>query len=271
MASTANADREAGDQASSLELRVAGAVATLRLNRPHVHNAIDDDLLARLEAALAALDGEPGVRAIVLTGAGRSFSAGDDLKNLRASNVEAFAVTIHSLQRVTSAIVALSKPIVAALNGPAYGAGLELVLACDARLATPGFVCATPEVRLGLVATNGASLLLPLLIGASRARQMLLSGAPRSAAWCAEAGLIDEMVPADHLDARARAVALELAGGAPGATAATRALLNGPLAALMRGALEAEAAACIAARASAEASEGVDAFFAKRAPHWSLP
>ena len=269
MASSAKAESIGGDGAASLELSVAGAVATLRLNRPHVHNAIDDALLARIESALGEVDRDPAVRAVVLTGAGPTFSAGDDLKNLRASGIEAFAQTIHALQRVTAAIVALSKPVVAALNGPAYGAGLELVLACDMRLATPDFTCATPEVRLGLVATNGASLLLPLLIGPSRARQLLLSGATRSADWCAKVGLIDEVVAADALQARANQLALELASGAPGATAATRALLNGPLAAMLHGALEAEAAACIGARGTAEAGEGVDAFFAKRAPDWT--
>ena len=271
MASKAKAESTGGGEAASLALSVAGAVATLRLNRPHVHNAIDDELLARLESALAEVDRDPAVRAVVLTGAGSTFSAGDDLKNLQASGIEAFADTIHALQRVTAAIVALSKPVIAALNGPAYGAGLELVLACDLRLATPDFVCATPEVRLGLVATNGASLLLPLLIGPSRARQLLLSGARHSADWCERAGLIDEIVADDALQARANQLALELASGAPGATAATRALLNGPLAAMMQGALEAEAAACIAARGMAEAGEGVEAFFAKRAPNWTLP
>lgn len=269
MASKAMAERTGGD-AASLALSVAGAVATLCLNRPHVHNAIDDALLARLGSALDEVDRDPRVRAVVLTGAGPTFSAGDDLKNLKSSGVEAFADTIRSLQRVTAAIVALSKPVIAALNGPAYGAGLELVLACDLRLATPEFVCATPEVRLGLVATNGASLLLPLLIGPSRARQLLLSGASRSAEWCVQAGLIDEIVAAADLQSRATEMALELASGAPGATAATRALLNGPLAAMMEGALEAEAAACIAARGMAEAGEGVEAFFAKRAPNWTL-
>lgn len=270
MASNVQAETMAGGGATGLEMSVVGSVATLRLDRPHVHNAIDDAMLARLESALAEADGNACVRAIVLTGTGRSFSAGDDLKNLRASDVAAFADTIRALQRVTAAIVALSKPVVAALNGPAYGAGLELVLACDMRLATPDFTCATPEVRLGLVATNGTSILLPLMIGPSRARQMLMSGSSRDARWCEKAGLIDEIVPADRLLGRATEAALELTSGAPAATAATRALLNGPFAAMMKGALDAEAAACIAARASAEAREGVDAFFAKRVPDWTL-
>lgn len=270
MAAKASAGKLADEGGESLLLSVAGAVATLTLNRPRIHNALDDRLLARLESALAAIDCDPAIRAVVLTGAGRSFSAGDDLKNLRSSGADAFADTIRALQRVAAAMVALSKPIVAALNGPAYGAGLELVLACDMRVATADFVCATPEVRLGLVATNGASLLLPLLIGPSRARQLLLSGERRDAAWCERVGLIDEIVAADRLATRAAELALALGGGAPRATAATRALLNGPLAEMLRGALEAEAAACIAARASDEAGEGVDAFFARRAPRWAL-
>src|SRR6478609_9639612 len=125
-----NVKTEAGGDggATGLYASVTGAVATLRLDRPHVHNAIDDALLAGLESALGEIDRDAAVRAVVLTGTGRSFSAGDDLKNLRASGVAAFADTIRALQRVTAAIVALSKPVVAALNGPAYGAGLELVL-----------------------------------------------------------------------------------------------------------------------------------------------
>lgn len=168
-------------------------------------------------------------------------------------------------------MIELSKPIVAALNGPAYGAGLELVLACDMRLATPLFACATPEVRLGLVATNGASLILPLLIGPSRARHLLMSGATRDADWCAGVGLVDEIVTDEALLPRATALAVELSSGAPGATAATRALLNVPFAAALKAALDAEATACINARATAEADEGVDAFFAKRSPAWTRP
>ena len=168
-----------------------GPVVTLRLNRPHVHNAFDDALLVALEAELARLDRADAVRAVILTGEGRSFSSGDDLKGLRDASDEAFAHSIDALQCVTARLFDMAKPVICALNGPAYGAGLELALACDVRLAAPGFVCATPEVRLGLVATNGASLLLPLLVGQSRARRMLLSGGSRNADWCLAAGLVE--------------------------------------------------------------------------------
>ena len=270
MASHVEVKQRAESAGDSLVVSVAGAIATLRLNRPRVHNALDDELLAQLEQALLGVDADPSIRAVILTGTGASFSSGDDLKSLRSGGVDSFAATIHALQRATAAMIALSKPVVAALNGPAYGAGLELVLACDMRLATPAFICATPEVRLGLVATNGASLILPLLIGPSRARLMLMSGSRRDADWCAAVGLIDELCGADRLLDRAGALAAELASGAPAATAATRALLNRVFGDAMRSALDAEAAACIAARATSEAREGVDAFFAKRAPAWTL-
>lgn len=97
MASGVKVETAGGGGGDSLVVSVAGAVATLRLNRPHVHNAIDDELLARLESALAEADRDPAIRAVVLTGTGRSFSSGDDLKNLRSGSHEAFALTIHAL------------------------------------------------------------------------------------------------------------------------------------------------------------------------------
>jgi 2-(1,2-epoxy-1,2-dihydrophenyl)acetyl-CoA isomerase len=244
-------------------------VAVVTLNRPHVHNALDRSLMEALQQALQRAGDDPAVAAIVLTGAGRSFCSGDDLKALRSESPERFAEAIEALQRLTACLFALPKPVVAALNGPAYGAGLELVLTCDSRIAAEPFLAATPEVRLGLVPTNGASILLPLLIGQSRARAMMLSGATKDAAWCLEAGLIDEIVPVEALMTRAIAIAAEMAQGAPGAVAAVRAMLNGPLKAAFAAALRLEADSCIAARNTPECAEGIDAFFARRPPQWS--
>jgi len=249
--------------------RQAGHVAVLTLNRPHVHNALDRPLMAALQQALQDAGADPAVGAIVLTGTGRSFCSGDDLKTLRGESPQRFAEAIEALQQLTACLFALPKPIVAALNGPAYGAGLELVLACDARIAAEPFLAATPEVRLGLVPTNGASILLPLLIGQSRARAMMISGATKDAAWCLEAGLIDEIVPLEALMTRAIGIAAEMTKGGPGAVAAVRGMLNGPLEAAFAAALQLEADSCIAARDTPECAEGIDAFFARRPPQWS--
>jgi enoyl-CoA hydratase/carnithine racemase len=265
----ASAAVEQTGEAPVLVDRPAPRVALLTLNRPQVHNALDRPAMAALRDALEGAGADDSVGAIVLTGAGPTFCSGDDLKALRSESPERFAGTIEDLQTLTACLFALPKPVVAALNGPAYGAGLELVLACDARLATEPFLAATPEVRLGLVPTNGASLLLPLLVGQSRARNMMLGGGTKSAAWCLEAGLVDEILPSEALLPRAVALAEEMAKGAPGAIAAIRHMLNAPLADAFAEALQLEAESCVAARRTSECAEGVDAFFARRPPDWS--
>jgi len=259
---------EGGKEAVLLVERPAPGIALLRLNRPRVHNALDRSTIATLASALEAAEADPSVGVIVLTGSGRSFCSGDDLKALRNESTDNFAEVIGGLQNLTALLFASSKPVIAALNGPAYGAGLELVLACDVRIATDAFAAGTPEVRLGLVATNGASLLLPLLIGQSRARSMLLGGGSRDAGWCLEAGLVDEIVSADLLEARAIELAQEMIKGAPGALAETRRMLNAPLQQAFAAALVLEADICIAARRTEECDEGVDAHFSRRSPDW---
>ena len=243
-------------------------IALLTLNRPRVHNALDRATLASLCGALREVSTDEAVRAIVLTGAGPSFCSGDDLKALRSEPFAQFAEVIAGLQALTGLIVDSARPVIAAMNGPAFGAGLELVLACDARLATADFACATPETRLGLGATHGASLLLPLLIGQSRARDMILTGRRKSADWCLESGLIDEIVPADALLERALDLADAMSAGAPEATAAARRMLGAPLRAALDEALRIEEQACLDLRATPGCAEGVDAYFAGRAPKW---
>lgn len=244
-----------------------GGVALLTLNRPEAHNALNDALLSALLSEARALRGDAAVRVVILTGTGRSFCSGDDLKAAAAATRAEFAHTIELLQDLTTALLDLDKPLVAALNGGAFGAGLEIALNCDIRIATDDFVCATPEARLGLTPTNGASVLLPLLIGPARARRMLLGGARFDARWCLEAGLVDELVPADALLPRALAIAEELATGAPGALAATRRLLNAPLRNAMTAALRDEIAECLALHPG-EGLEGLHAFLTGRAPRW---
>lgn len=243
-------------------------VVVLTLNRPNVHNALDEPMLETLHREMMSAGQDPAIRAVVLTGAGESFCSGDDLRTVAGADSAEFSRSLQALQRVTETVVSLDKPVIGALNGPAYGAGLELTLAFDARLAVPSFVCAAPEVRLGLVATNGASLLLPMLVGPSKARRLLLSGTPVDAEWCVGAGLVDELVDPGQLLDRAAAVAEEMSSGGPHAVAATRRLLNERLGESLQAALTSEASTCVAARATAEAREGLDAFFARREPVW---
>lgn len=247
--------------------RVAGDIALLELNRPEVHNALNDALLRQLARELREARADDTIRAVILTGAGSSFCSGDDLKAAVHATAEQFAQTIELLQAITVDLLELDKPVIAALNGPAFGGGLELALNCDLRIATDTFVCATPEVRLGLTATNGACVLLPSLIGPARARRMLLGGARFDARWCLQCGLIDELTSAEKLLPRAIELAREFTAGAPRALAATRRLLTEVQSELWQAVLRAEARVCIAARA-AEGRSGVQAFLAKQAPPW---
>lgn len=263
------AENVKGDRAPVRVTRAGTAVAIVTLNRPAQHNALDQEHIAALAAALETCTTDPDVRALVLSGAGTSFCSGDDLKALQSGSFDSFSEVIEGLQAISAQLLSCPKPIVAALNGPAYGAGLELVLACDMRIAVDDFVAATPEVRLGLVATNCATVLLPHLIGPSRARDMLLGGGRKDAAWCLAAGLVDELLAPAALLPRAVELATKLAEGAPGAVAATRSMLNAPLAAAVEAALRLESETCIAARQTAECAEGIEAFFARRAPEWS--
>jgi 2-(1,2-epoxy-1,2-dihydrophenyl)acetyl-CoA isomerase len=268
MATSLSGEARHGGSALVVATRPLPQVAVLTLNRPHVHNALNQPLLDALDQAIAAAIADPAVRALVLTGAGRSFCSGDDLKALRDEPASSFAQVIAQLQALTASLLASPKPVIAALNGPAYGAGLELVFACDGRIAADTFVAATPEVRLGLLSTNGASVLLPLLVGQARAREMIFGAEPRDAAWCLDAGLIDEIAAPDALLPRALAIAAQMAKGAPGAVAAARRLLNAPMEAALGNALRLEAELCIAARSTPECAEGVDAHFAGREPDW---
>lgn len=245
-----------------------GTTATIVLNRPKVHNALNRELIASLRDQLEALDHDAGVRAIILTGAGASFCSGDDLQMLRDSDFEQFRKSIIELQSLTSCLLRLSKPVVCVMNGPAFGAGLELSLACDIRLATPDFQCATPEIRLGLVVTNAASVLLPYAVGAGQARRMLYTGEKKDAAWCLNAGLVDSLHDQENLMNEARRITDEIAKGSPVAIAATRRLVNGPLVSVVEKALRDEVTECVISRETADGQEGLTAYFEKRAPVW---
>ena len=244
-----------------------GRIGVLQIDRPAARNALDDQLLDELIGAVESMRDDNQVRAVVLTGAGTVFCAGDDLKAALAATGAQFAGSIRRLQTLSVALLDLGKPTVAAMNGPAFGGGLELALNCDVRIATADFQCATPEVQLGRPPPNAATVLLPLIIGHSNARRMMFSGARFDARWCLLAGLIDELTTSADLLPRAVAIAEELSSGAPLALAATRRLLNEPLRETLKRALDAEEEVCVAAH-GAEALAGVRAFLAKDPTPW---
>jgi enoyl-CoA hydratase/carnithine racemase len=236
----------------TVQRSIQGAIATITLNRPHVRNALTRDMIERLIETMHELATNPAIRVVVLTGADPAFCAGDDLRDATSQSPQEFAAVVEQLQRLTTTLFDLGKPVIAAINGAARGGGLELTLAADLRIAGQSATFACPEISFGLTATNGASVLLPRLIGAGRASEMLLTGRVYDATWALSVGLVSSVVPDDQLMEHATETAELIASGSPLATDLTRGLLREETSDLLSTMLAAELAACTTAYDSAD-------------------
>jgi enoyl-CoA hydratase len=247
-----------------------GAVATITVNRPAVRNALNDATLGAVDAAVAALDADPEVRVILLTGAGdKAFIAGADINELsRATAVTGRALALRG-QAVFDRIAAAGKPIIAVINGFCLGGGCELALACTFRFAADTAEIGQPEINLGIIPGYGGSQRLPRLIGRDRALDLILTGRRVPAAEALALGLVTRVYPAATLRAEALAYARELAAKAPIAVRlaldAVRAGLEQPLGE----ALAHEAALFGLASATDDMREGTRAFLEKRAAQFT--
>jgi methylglutaconyl-CoA hydratase len=253
-----------------VEHRTKG-VAWLTLDRPEIHNAFDDRLIAELTKELEDLGADAGVRLLVLTGAGRSFSAGADLNWMRRTATYGEADNLadaRALARLMQTLNELPKPTVARVNGAALGGGTGLVACCDIVVASAQATFGTTEVRLGLIpAVIGPYVLAA--IGARHARRLMLTGERISAAEAARIGLVHEVVPPEQLDAAVERAVSELLQGGPDAIAAAKRLIRDLSGRPIDASLIDDTAQRIAAlRAKPEAREGIGAFLDKRAPAW---
>ncbi|MGZ6312940.1 MAG: enoyl-CoA hydratase-related protein [Candidatus Limnocylindrales bacterium] len=250
--------------APALRAEQAEGVLTLTLDRPEALNALDRTLKRELLAAFRAAAQDGAVRAVVLTGAGRAFCAGQDLREAGLSGAAISREVRERYVPLILAIARLEKPVLAAVNGVAAGAGLSLALACDLRLASSAasFLCAFG--RVGLVPDSGLSWFLPRLVGPGRAAEMVLTTEPVDAATAERIGLVNRVVAADALVAETQALAARLAAGPPIALGlAKRALARGQVTDL-EAVLEYEAELQTAAGRSRDHAEGVAAFLEKR-------
>ena len=256
---------------SPCDVTVTNAVATVTLNRPQIHNAFDETLIARLTSAFVSLDDDPDVRAVVLTGAGRSFCAGADLnwmKRMAAFGRDENLADAHALAAMLRSLYALSKPTIARINGAAYGGGVGLVAACDIAVGVPEATFALSEAKLGLIpATIGPYVIEA--IGARQARRYFLTAERFGASEALRIGLLHEVVAGDVIDARIDALIAMLRAAGPTAQLECKALIRGVAHRPIDADVIAGTAQHIAAvRASPEGREGVAAFLGKRAPAW---
>jgi enoyl-CoA hydratase/carnithine racemase len=229
-----------------LKLVIADGVATISLNRPERHNAVDDDLRDELSRTWDEVLADPSARVVLLRGEGRSFCSGRDTTQLgRRPNGETDLAFIRQHQEVRVKQLGSYKPVIAALRGHVLGGGLELALAADIRIAASDLHMAFPEIRYGLMSDTGGAPLATMLAGPSRAKWMLMTGRPvdadRALAW----GLVDEVVVPEELDEVAAALAREIAAAPADALALIKQAVDG----LWHGALHAALRQELAAQA----------------------
>jgi len=250
-----------------IRVEVADAIATITLDRPDALNALTGPMLADLLAAFRRIARDRAVRAVILTGAGRAFCAGQDLKERLTPDAPPLAVVVRERYNpIINVMRTLDQPIVGAINGVAAGAGASLAFACDVRLAAETASFALAFGRIGLVPDSGATWFLPRLVGPARAAELALTGASLSATEAERLGLVARVVPAETLAAEARDVATRLAALAPIALAQTKRALERSWSLDLETALEEEAWRQGIAGATEDHAEGIAAFVEKRPP-----
>ena len=252
-----------------LRVEVAGPVATLTLDRPEALNALTAPMKVALREALESIAADRSVRAVILTGAGRAFCAGQDLAEREQPDAAPLDVELRERYNpIIRALRSMGQPVIAAVNGVAAGAGASLAFACDLRLAAEDARFVLAFGRIGLVPDSGATWFLPRLVGPAKAAELALVGDPVDAAEALRLGLVSNVVPGDQLMAEARALATRLAEGAPLAMALTKEALQRSSTITLDAALEGEAKLQGIAGASADHAEGLAAFREKRAPRY---
>jgi enoyl-CoA hydratase/carnithine racemase len=253
---------------AQLLVDVADGVATVTLNRPGQFNALSSALIGELQSAFEGIAADPGVRVVVLAASGRGFCAGHDLKEIRSMGGMPDVESLFArCSRMMLTITRLPQPVIARVHGIATAAGCQLVATCDLAIASEAATFATPGVNIGaFCSTPGVAL--GRAVGRKHAMEMLLTGAPISAARACEIGLVNQVVPAERLDAEVGAMARLIASRSSGAIASGKEVFYRQLE------LSLDEAYAVAGRAIAcdfftpDGREGVDAFLGKRPPNW---
>ncbi len=255
----------------TLEIDRAGSVGWVWMNRPAVHNALNEAMIEQLAEAFLDLGEDPDVRVIVLSGRGKSFSAGGDIEYMKrqgAAPRESNLASARALAEMFHGIAITPKPTIARVHGAAMGGGVGLIAACDIAIASTAAKFAASEVRLGLIPSTIAPYVLNA-IGPREARRLFQTGERIDAAYAQRVGLVHETAEPDQLDARLEIIVNELLLGAPAAQSAAKNLIEEIAGRPVTRNLMEETAVRIAdIRADAEAVEGLSAFLEKRSPDW---
>ncbi len=258
---------------SELLCQIDGRVAILTLNRPEARNALSDNLTPALRRMIKSLGDDPRIGALLITGAANAFCAGGDVKGMGSGiaqperTLEERVAILRERQRtLTGALVAVRKPTVAALPGPAAGAGLAIALACDIRIAAESAIMATGYARIGLSGDYGVAWLLTRLAGTARARELMFLSERLDARRCEALGLVNRVVPDDQLRSAALELAKQLADGPPIALGYIKDNLDHALTSDLLTSMDLEAEHMVRAARTTDHNEAVRAFVEKRKP-----
>jgi len=253
----------------------SGGIVTLTLNEPDTLNAVSEGIVAGLVAAAERINGDLSVGCVIVTGAGRAFSSGGNVRQMRdrtglfAGNpAEIRRAYLHGIQRIPLALYNIEAPTIAAVNGHAVGAGCDISLMCDIRIASEEAIFAESFLRVGLVSGDGGAWFLPRIVGMSRACEMTFTGDFIDAATAAGYGLVSRVVPADALMQDAVALATRIAAQPPHALRMTKRLLRESQRVELDTALELASAMQAIVQHTDDQSEAVNALLEKRPPQF---
>ena len=249
------------------------SVATITLNRPHKLNAIEGPMREEIGAALEQIEADQVLRVAVLTGAGRGFCAGGDIDNLKrlreAGDEQGFQDILAKGKRVSRYVRSMSKPVIAAVNGPCAGAGFSLALSCDMRIASEKASFGPSFARIGLHPDWGGSWLLPRLIGTARSCELVFTGNMVSASEAERIGLANRVVPHEELLSTVAELARAMARNPSGVLGLAKQSIYGSLTSDFETAAAAETEAQMECFRSEDFLEGVTAFLEKRKPNFT--
>ncbi len=248
----------------SVLLDVRDGSAWLRLNRPHASNAIDNDMRAALWAALDAIEGNRELRCVIVTGAGKAFAAGSDVRELGELSPAQSVALSEKIEAFHRRLAALPVPVIAAVNGWCLGGGFELALACDIRIASEKARFGLPETTLGIVPGGGGIPRLTRIAGPGVARHLCLSAEIIDARTAYEYGIVTGLTAPEALERKAAEMAARIATLSPSAIVQCKRALDVAGAASLNSAIAAEAQACALCFATEDQKEGFAAFHGKR-------
>ncbi|WP_373488374.1 enoyl-CoA hydratase-related protein [Blastomonas sp.] len=267
--------REAVVDNPAVLFAAAERVATITLNRPEARNALSEEVIAALVAALEAADADPDIDCVILTGAGASFCSGGNIKHIKALTAEQHMTPLEiehwyrtQIQRIPLAMDRMSVPVIAAINGHAIGAGCDLACMADIRIAADDAVFAESFLRVGIIPGDGGAWLLPRTIGMARASQMLLTGEFIDAAKAERYGLVSEVVDAADLQSRARSLARQVAQYPPAAIRRSKRLLKDARDVTLAEHLDQAAIWQGVLQQMSDHHEAIDAILEKRSPNF---